>query len=161
MAWSWEQMLFFRTIVSTTLGEGWGLSWSEAMATKTPVIMPKNTALVEAISEDRGYLVDSGTDPSLFTVLPHDNEVIRPLVDVNDLTEKMLAVRNDYDAAMAKAEAAYEWVTNDLRWGADGPVVDRWIKLFDKMYEEFVNESVAPEPQFHMMDGKSIEAEEF
>jgi glycosyltransferase involved in cell wall biosynthesis len=132
------------------------------MATKTPIIMPRNTALIEAISEDRGNLVNSGTDPSLFTILPHDNEVIRPLVDVNDMVEKMIEVHDDYDAAIEKAEKAYEWVTTELAWGAGGPVVDRWIKVFDKMYEAYVEDSAEPEPQFHDEEKPAeIESEQF
>lgn len=146
-------------VVSTTLGEGWGLSWSEAMATKTPIIMPRNTALVEAISEDRGFLVNSGTDPSLFTVLPHDNEVIRPLVDVNDMVEKMVAVYSDYDAAMARAENAYQWVTTELAWGANGPIVDRWIKIFDKMYEEYLEDETGETEEIDV--ATEIETEQF
>lgn len=147
-------------VVSTTLGEGWGLSWSEAMATKTPIIVPDNTALTEAISKDRGYLAKSGSDPSHFTVLPHDNEVIRPLVDVNDMVEKMLEVYNDYDKAMEKAENAYEWITTELAWGAEGKIVQRWVEVFDNMYEAYVEESAQPEPQFHEEE-KEIEAEQF
>jgi len=146
-------------VVSTTLGEGWGLSWSEAMATKTPIIMPRNTALTEAISEDRGYLVDSGTNPSLFTVLPHDNEVLRPLVDVDDMVRQMLAIYNDYDAAMEKAEAAYEWVTTELSWGASGPIVDRWIKIFDKMYEEYLDDETGETEEIDVVS--EIETEQF
>jgi glycosyltransferase involved in cell wall biosynthesis len=147
-------------VVSTTLGEGWGLSWSEAMATKTPIVMPRNTALVEAISEDRGYLVNSGTNPSLLTILPHDNEIIRPLVDVDDMVEKMLDIYNNYDKALEKAEAAYEWVTNELTWGANGPIVDRWIKVFDEMYEAHVEDSVVLETE-EVGEVKAIEAEKF
>lgn len=149
-------------VISTTLGEGWGLSWSEAMAAKTPIIMPRNTALVEAISEDKGYLVNSGTNPGLFTVLPHDNEVIRPLVDVDDMVEKMLEIYDDYDAAKAKAQAAYDWITTKLAWGANGPIVDRWIKVFDKMYEAHVQDSVTPEPtEVDEQQSNKIESEQF
>lgn len=149
-------------VISTTLGEGWGLSWSEAMAAKTPIIMPRNTALVEAISEDKGYLVNSGTNPGLFTVLPHDNEVIRPLVDVDDMVEKMLEIYNDYDAAKAKAQAAYDWITTKLAWGANGPIVDRWIKVFDKMYEAHVQDSVVLEPtEPDEQQSNKIESEQF
>lgn len=119
-------------VLSTTLGEGWGLSWVEAMATKTPVIMPANTALIENITSDKGYLVDSGTNPSLFTVIPHDNEVIRPLVDVEKMVEAMLDVYNNYDEAKNKARRAYEWVVSDLDWQKS--VVPKWIELFDKAF---------------------------
>lgn len=146
-------------VVSTTLGEGWGLSWSEAMAAKTPIIMPRNTALTEAISEDKGYLVNSGTNPGLFTVLPHDNEIIRPLVDVDDMAEKMLEIYNDYDAAKAKAQAAYDWITTKLAWGANGPIVDRWIKVFDKMYEEYLDEETGETEEIDVKT--EIETEQF
>jgi len=142
-------------VVTTTLGEGWGLAWSEAMAIKTPVIVPANTALVEAIAEDKGYLVRSGTSPSLFTVLPNDNEIIRPLVDTEHLTETMLHVYNNYDEAMEKAEAAYKWVTTKLDWQKH--VVPRWVQVFDNVYEDLttVTENIIPEGE------KIIEAESF
>ena len=127
-------------VISTCLGEGWGLSWVEAMATKTPVIMPGNTAMVENITEDRGYLVKSGTDSSLFTVLPHDNEVIRPLVDVNDMVEKMLSVYNDREEASRRAENAYNWVRSELNW--QGAIADKWVKVFDSVHNDLVGGSI-------------------
>ena len=145
-------------IISTTLGEGWGLSWIEAMATKTPVIMPANTALVECITDERGYLTKSGAENSHFTILPHDNEIIRPLVDVDDMVDKMLQVYNNYDAAMVKAEAAYEWVRDELNW--QGKISERWISVFDKMYEELIKEKAQPEPDGEV-EAKKIETEEF
>lgn len=144
-------------VVSTTLGEGWGLSWIEAMSTKTPIIMPNNTALAECITDDRGYLVKSGADASHFTVLPHDNEVIRPLVDVDDMVEKMLRVYNNYDEAMQKAENAYTWVREELNW--QGKIADRWVKIFDKMYEELTLEQSQPASEF--TDETEIETEQF
>jgi len=123
-------------VISTAVGEGWGLSWIEAMATKTPVIMPANTALVENITEERGFLVRSGGDPNLYTVLPHDNEVPRPLTDVNDMVEKMLFVYNNYDEAMRRAENAYKWVTTELNW--QGPIAQKWVKIFDAAYKDLI-----------------------
>lgn len=118
-------------VVSTTLGEGFGLSWVEAMATKTPVIMPDNTAMSEFITEDRGYLVKSGSDLNLFTVLTFDNEVIRPLADVYDMVDKLLEIYNNKDEAKKKAERAYNWIKSDLTW--ENSIVPMWVKLFDEM----------------------------
>lgn len=123
-------------VISTTLGEGWGLSWIEAMATKTPVIMPNNTAISENITDDRGWLVKSGTNSSLYTVLPHDNEVLRPLTDVEDMVEKMLVVYGDYDAAMDKAAKAQEWVIKHMDWQTS--IVPKWLTIFDNAYEEVI-----------------------
>lgn len=121
-------------VVSTSLGEGFGLAWIESMATKTPVIMPNNTTITEFINEDNGYLVKSGTNPSLFTTLPNDNEVIRSLIDVEDMAEKMLDVYNNPEEAKRRAENAYNWVTMKMDWQRN--IVPQWVELFDKVYEE-------------------------
>jgi glycosyltransferase involved in cell wall biosynthesis len=121
-------------VVSTTLGEGAGLAWLEAMATKTPVIFPNNTALTENITEDRGYLVKSGTNSSLFTIIPNDNEILRPLVDVDDMVKMMLHVYNNYDEAMERAENAYNWISMKMDW--QGDIAKKWVELFDKAVED-------------------------
>lgn len=142
-------------VTSTTLGEGWGLSWVEAMATKTPVLMPANTVMKEAIKEDLGYLCDSGTRPELFTVLPHDNEVIRPLVDTTDMANKMIHIYNNYDEALNKAGKAYEWVSSDLNW--QGNVGKLWVDTFDKMALELLSKK---EPEVDLSSG-TIQTESF
>jgi glycosyltransferase involved in cell wall biosynthesis len=140
-------------VVSTALGEGFGLSWPEAMATKTPVIMPNNTAMAEFITEDKGFLSDSGTNSSLFTVLPHDNEVVRPLVDVDDLAEKMLYVYSNYGEAKKKADNAYSWAVTQMDW--QNSIVPHWVKLFDEAYESIQSNIILPDQH------KIIKAEEF
>lgn len=142
-------------VLSTTLGEGWGLSWIEAMATKTPVIMPANTALIENIDEEKGYLVKSGGDPSLYTVIPNDNEVIRPLVDVNDLVDKMLEVYHNQEEAKRRAENAYNWITTQMDWGSG--VVPKWMTVFDAAYEDLKS----GEAKVEVPAEKVIEAESF
>lgn len=123
-------------VVSTTLGEGFGFSWIEAMATKTPVIMPNNTAMSEFITEDRGYLVNSGTDNNLWTMLTLDNEVYRPLVDVDDLVAKLLHVYNNPEEATQKAENAYDWVINHMDW--QGAIASSWVSLFDSVANQLM-----------------------
>ena len=51
-------------VVSTTLGEGWGFSTVEGMAVKRPVIMPRNTSMIEIIGEreQRGYFAACARD---------------------------------------------------------------------------------------------------
>jgi len=84
-------------IVSTTTGEGWGLSTTEAMAARTPVIMPRNTSLVEMVgeNEERGYLAKCG-GLSLQTIFYGNQQWFRPLVDVDDFVQKLSAVYNDW-----------------------------------------------------------------
>ncbi len=47
-------------LLTTTLGEGWGLSITEAMATKLPIVAPDNTSLTEMLADNRGFLAHSG-----------------------------------------------------------------------------------------------------
>lgn len=142
-------------ILSTTLGEGWGLSWSEAMATKTPVIMPANTAMIENITEDRGWLVKSGTNPSLFTVVPRDNEVVRPLVDVEDLVRAMKEVYYNQTEVKKRVENAYAWVHTQLGW--ETSIIPKWIKIFNKAYDE-LKKDIQPVEKY---DNEVILAESF
>lgn len=121
-------------VLSTSLGEGFGLSWLESMATKTPVIMPANTMMSEFITEDTGWLCKSGGDPSLYTVIPNDNEVVRPLVDVNDLIRQMLAVYNNGDEVKRRAENAYTWIQTKMDW--QSCIVPQWVKVFDESYTD-------------------------
>ncbi len=114
-------------IVSSTIGEGWGLSTVEAMATKTPVVFPNNTSLTEIVGEDRGYLVRSGETPNDFVVLPNDNEVLRPIVDVMHMAETLIHIYDNRDEAKAKAEKAFSWIKNSLTW--DKHVVPQWDKI--------------------------------
>ena len=117
-------------VVSSAIGEGWGLAQTEAMATKTPVISPDNTACTEIIGEDRGLLVKSGHDLEHFTVLPHDNEVIRPIISVQDMADKLSLLYEDEVLRMELAENAYNWVTNNLVWGKH--IVPKWAALIEE-----------------------------
>lgn len=144
-------------VVSTTLGEGFGLSWVEAMATKTPVLMPNNTSLAEFITEDLGYLSDSGTTTALHTVLPHDNEVIRPLVDVDDMADKMVHIYKNYDEALKKADNAFKWIREELDW--QGKIAKEWVATFDEAYKEYLEESISNNAVQHNSSAKIMEAE--
>lgn len=124
-------------VISTTLGEGWGLSWIEAMATRTPVIMPRNTAMIENITEDRGWLVNSGSNPSLFTVVPNDNEIIRPLVDVDDMVRTMKEVYYDTEEVGRRTKNAYNWIITDMEWTNN--IVPKWCVVFDTVYENLIS----------------------
>lgn len=122
-------------VTSTTLGEGWGLSTVEAMATKTPVVMPNNSVNPQLIGNDeRGYLVKCGGDYisdyiSDYIVMKFDNELMRPLTDVDDLVDKWEHVYENKEEAKQKAEVAYEWL-KDYSWD---DIVKQWEKVFDEV----------------------------
>ena len=120
--------------------------------------MPDNTAMSEFITEDRGYLVKSGGNPSLYTILGHDNEVIRPLVDVDDMVKKMLHVYNNYDEAKEKAENAYRWVNMSMDW--QRAIAPQWLKVFDNAYEELQEELKPKTEEEKSNDTGTIDTEE-
>lgn len=114
-------------VISTSLGEGWGLSCSEAFACKIPVIMPRNTSFPELIGngEERGWLADCGTNMSEWVVMPEDNGFWRPLTNIGSMVEKLIKVYNNPEEAKFKAEQAYEWVKK-LSWEK---VADQWREI--------------------------------
>jgi len=115
-------------MVSTTLGEGWGLSWLEAMAVNRPVIFPDNTALTENLADGRGLLVKSGEDWDHHTVICNDFEVVRPVTNLDDLVEKMIYCIDNPEEMKEMSNKAYKWVLKNLNWD---DVVSRFIKVFD------------------------------
>lgn len=131
-------------VLSTTLGEGWGLSITEAMATKTPMVGPNNTSLTEIMDNNRGKLVDSGENSSaFFSQGPNDNDRIRPVMNVTqaaDIIEDIMDGKN-----MPNLEAAYQWV-RELDWER---VCRQWIEVIEEAAEQSkqANESIAAQPK--------------
>ena len=116
-------------VISTTIGEGYGLSILEGMATKTPLLFPNNTAITEVIgeNEERGYLCKSGEDMDHTICLGmQDNNIIRPLINVEDMANKMIYIYEHQDEAKEKAEKAFEWVKSWKQIGKE------WIEIFRK-----------------------------
>jgi len=146
-------------VISTTLGEGFGLAWLEAMATKTPVVMPANTMLPEFITKETGYLVASGSDPSLWTIIQYDNEVERPLTDVEDLVDVLVKIQSNPEEAARRAENAYKWVTTKMDWQKH--IAKKWVKVFDEAYADISKIDDEIEDVIGQIGKKSIETEEF
>ena len=94
-------------VLTTTLGEGWGLSITEAMATKTPVVGPQNTSLTEMMADNRGILVPAGNNPSMFVMKENDMERIRPLMDVEAAADAIIKLKRG--EIQTDIDGAYEW----------------------------------------------------
>lgn len=103
--------------ISTTLGEGFGLSLIEAMAVKTLNVFPDNTAIKELLAENRGVLVRSGDTPNNLIFNGHlDNNIIRPITNVEDMVDKLLwAYRSKY-ITEGMTEKAYDWAQENCNW---------------------------------------------
>lgn len=141
-------------IVSTHAGEGFGFQWIEGMAVKKPVIMPSNTVMPEFIDSNNGWLYKSGGTPNLYHVFTNDNEVIRPLADIDDLVKTMVEVYNNKAEVDRRVESAYSWVRSSMSWQEH--IVPMWLKIFKAASKQ--EESVAVVDD---VKNKIIEAERF
>lgn len=116
--------------ITTCMGEGWGLSITEAMATKTPIVVPNNTSLPEITGNgERGWLVDSGATPSHWIIKENDNDRIRPLMNVEKAADAIIEIMENKDGIVEKkVEAAYAWA-KELTWKN---VMKDWVSIFNK-----------------------------
>ncbi len=121
-------------LVSTAVGGGWELSISQAFATKTCVLMPANTSHVDLCGPQddmeacRGLLYRSGSNFAQVIIFPSDNEVPRPLPDLDDMISKLKFL---YDNPVLKTqleENAYSWVKNNITW--DKHIVPHFHEVF-------------------------------
>jgi glycosyltransferase involved in cell wall biosynthesis len=69
--------------ITTNLGEGWGLTITEAMACQIPVIAPDHTSAPEILGDGRGYLIPCKEQVYI------DNSGFRPMARMEDILEAM------------------------------------------------------------------------
>lgn len=111
-------------VMSTTHGEGWGLSVTEAFATRTPVVVPNNTSLTEMCAKNRGKLVDCGDSNEAWIVRQDDNDRVRPIVNVDKFAKAIIEVRSGKD--LPNIEAAEAWA-HEHSWEN---ICQKWGTLF-------------------------------
>jgi len=122
-------------VMSTTLGEGCGLSSYEAMATRTPIVMPNNTALIETMVEGRGFPVKSGEGENAHVVMPQDNSVVRPLTDVDDMAKQLYKVATEPKTRKEVAQKGYDYIMGKT-WDKVGK---DWVNIFAEVEERVAN----------------------
>ena len=107
--------------VTTTHGEGWGLTLTESLAAGTRVVAPANTAIPEATTGGAVLVKNSG-----WVNYPHECGLVRPQVDVEALVRAMLS---EYD----------KWVDNGhSKLAPEGDLlVPAWSEVAAKFDEIF------------------------
>ncbi len=145
-------------ILSTTLGEGWGLPLTEAMATKTIVLAPNITSIPEIFNTQkikkitdmetlvnqpiRGIPLLAGSTSSEWVNLgAKDLERFRPLTNVDDAVQKLLWIYDNQDKLQPIIDRAFDWI-QQLNWDN---VVQQWDKLFKQTFKELEIERKNPE----------------
>jgi len=119
--------------ISTSTGEGWGLTTTEAMAAGVPFIGPDNTVFPEILGAytpdgwtgytvaNRGLLVESG-GPDLWATFYGISDNPRALCSTTGMRGALKDVWNFPGMAAMRARAAREW-TIAHRWEI---VLDQW-----------------------------------
>lgn len=126
-------------VISSTVGEGWGLSVTEAFATRRPVVVPKNTSLVEMVGEkeERGYFANSGTSEDLWSIAYGNSNFLHPVTEVASLAAGIEKVYNDkikdgsgeyFGITAKKLDLAFIWAKENT-WEK---VNNQWIEIFKK-----------------------------
>jgi D-inositol-3-phosphate glycosyltransferase len=115
-------------VFSTTVGEGWGLSSTEAMAVGKPCVFPDNTSLNEIFGGgERGYLVPCGSNPDQWVCHGHnDSSLVRPAIDVREAAKALKYVFDHPKEAAEKARKGQEWAYAHT-WDS---VNEFWVKKF-------------------------------
>lgn len=121
--------------ITTTLGEGWGLTFLEAAATKTPIIAPYSTSFMEMSDNGkRAYMVKElnpfvGTNDNMIREQGNYKEFAKLMVYIS---EGLIGKKDGFEESHQNlVDEAYRWSTT-LDWTNVGKT---WIKSFDKLYK--------------------------
>jgi len=116
--------------LTTTLGEGWGLGYSEAASCKVPIVAPYSTSFMEMSNYGKNAFMLETLYPFCSTF---DN-VIREQTDPYEIAETLenvarLKSTNDPEL-LGKIQNSYEW-SKKLEWSE---VCKSWIKYFKDIF---------------------------
>jgi glycosyltransferase involved in cell wall biosynthesis len=112
--------------LTTTLGEGWGLTITEAMCAGTPVVGPNNSSIPEILGADgdRGYVYESSD-------LIWSDGAYRPLARVEQIAGKL------YECYEQRGSARQQQIVGRaLQFAREHTwqqVCQKWLALFDRV----------------------------
>lgn len=122
-----EQMKYLYAIsdvvITTSVGEGWGLSISEAMNIGIPVVVPRHTSFVEIV-EGKGRCVDDWEGKTIF--YETKNHTVRKLVDPFSMAMNIKAVVNNDVSTEIMRKKALDWAKEHF-WSN---ILEQWNSIF-------------------------------
>jgi len=113
--------------ITTHLGEGWGLTITEAMACEIPVVAPNNTTAPEILSNDRGYVYPCNE------VTYIDNSGYRSMGRTEDIVEQMMRCYNDWKSDSDNRKQILHKAKQFVRQYSWTNVCKEWLHLFKKL----------------------------
>src|SRR5262249_54512238 len=109
---------------TTTLGEGWGLPITEAMAAGLPVVAPRHSSLEELGGDGRAILYDCRERVWV------DNSGYRPLGLMDDIVSALARAADQPELERRRMIEAARAFAVALDWSA---VTPRWVSLMDRL----------------------------
>lgn len=105
-------------LISTSYGEGWGLTTTEAMAAGTSVMVPANTANLDILGEpidglewkrERGYGIKTGGDIDHTAFIYSNGSSMASFVHQDSFLDTMEYIYNHRHETREKAQVARDW----------------------------------------------------
>ncbi len=112
--------------ISTTSGEGWGLTITEAMMCHCPVVAPDHSS----IAEIGGHGARIFELKELYPFCTHYDSMFRWQCDYEEVAEKIHQVVTEPELAQKKIKLASEYMQT-ITWDK---ICKRWIDLFQKTF---------------------------
>lgn len=112
--------------VSTTSGEGWGLTITEAMMCQCPVVAPDHSAITE-IGGNGSRIFHLQT---LYPFCTHYDSMFRWQCDYQEVAEKIHEALANPHLAEKKIKLAADYMQS-ITWDK---ICERWIELFEKTF---------------------------
>jgi len=142
-------------ILTSTYGEGWGLSITEGISCKTPIVAPDNTSIHEILDNNRGILIPSGETPSAWVSIGRmDNHRMRPLMNIEGAAQALVDLKEG--TRVPDVEGAHEWL-QELSWEK---VCKKWIDIFDRAEPRIKEAPIANGgPGFNRAERRRLERE--
>jgi len=109
--------------VSTSLGEGFGISGMNAMALGIPVITPRFGGCLEYALPDLCTYINPKSYKTYRVMdgITQFNNCIWPVLSIGDTRDAMRSVYENFKDAEKKAAAAYKYVHNNFTYDVIGP----------------------------------------
>jgi len=129
--------------ISTSTGEGFGITTIEAMAAEIPIIMTDYTTTAELL--DYPYAAPSaqqelqigkcGIGVPIAAEIPGTWDVYRGFVNLEEFVDAMKMLYNQADTRKQMGAAGRQRVLDNYTWDGDKGIINKWVALFKKMVE--------------------------